>query len=108
MGKGRTSRSKKRKYYGNQHATKSDDLSKVDYTIYSKLCKADESITSSSSKLSISMDVNKELMPLDKNNLCGNRIIDIEILMVILASLCCPVCYDNKLHLEENSRFELL
>lgn len=96
MGHLKNYRSKKRKFTGNQHIipSKSETVT-VDCS--------DRNTASSSklqSKKDVSLDESSKI-----NELCGSRIMDIEILVSVFAMLSCSVCFNSKLSLTEDSRF---
>lgn len=98
MGHRQNYRSKKRKFTGNKYTNENR------IQVVSAGCS--DVNTASSSKLEAVKDVsaseNSEII-----ELCGNRIMDIEILVSVFAILCCPLCFQNKLSLIEDSRFGL-
>lgn len=93
MGHNRTYRPKKRKYHGNRKENAVSNSVVDDASV----------LTRSEAKLSNSAI----LFENEDENLCGNRIIDIAVLISVFSALCCPVCFEKDLCLKEDSKFGL-
>lgn len=97
MPKARSKRSKKRVFYGNR------------YTTANKSSVSNSNIsTASASKLKVNEIVyQKSVEKCEKQELEGNRIIDLQTLFSVFSLLCCPNCLLPCLELCEDSRFGL-
>lgn len=103
MPKYRAKRSKKRSFYGNRFGGKQNISEESDVA---STVSVNEILTSSASKLNNS--VNEAKVVEDKDDILkGNRIFDIETLISVFSILCCPVCIQTDLKLEEDSKFGL-
>lgn len=97
MGHRNNYQTKKRKFRGNRY-TVAEQSTPVDSPSDNK--------TASSSKLEGNQEVFR-VENSDINEICGHRIVDIDILISVFAVLCCPVCFNEKLSLIEDSQFGL-
>ncbi|GBM59358.1 hypothetical protein AVEN_17397-1 [Araneus ventricosus] len=93
-------RSKRRKFYGNRFITSKE------VTTYVSGTSSEVMLTCSEKKLQTSQEHFRDVT-VDKKELTGFRIIDIEILISILSVLLCPECKNNGLYLVEDSIFGL-
>ncbi|GBM47574.1 hypothetical protein AVEN_90281-1 [Araneus ventricosus] len=93
-------RSKRRKFYGNRSKTSKEVTTSVSGT------SSEVMLTCSEKKLQTFQEHFRDDI-VDKKELTGFRIIDIEILIIILSILLCPECENNGLYLVEDSIFGL-
>ncbi|GBN27205.1 hypothetical protein AVEN_89836-1 [Araneus ventricosus] len=93
-------RSKRRKFYGNRFKTSKEVTTSVPGT------SSEVMLTCSEKKLQTSQEHFRDVT-VDKKELTGFRITDIEILISILSILLCPECKNNGLYLVEDSIFGL-
>ncbi|GBM73975.1 hypothetical protein AVEN_155327-1 [Araneus ventricosus] len=93
-------RSKKRKFHGNRHSSSKQAACSVDVS-------STQNKTCSEKKLLNSQQHLNDLVDLNKEQLSGFRIIDLEILVSVFTLLYCPVCFTDNLYLVEDSTFGL-
>ncbi|GBM05563.1 hypothetical protein AVEN_94827-1 [Araneus ventricosus] len=93
MPKYRTKRTKNRSFHGNRFTNANQSV--------------EEPATASPSKLIMNDCAELKDEVNGRNELKGNRIMDIFILNCVFAALCCPECLKTGLKLTEDSRFGL-
>ncbi|GBN04858.1 hypothetical protein AVEN_124474-1 [Araneus ventricosus] len=93
-------RRKKRKFHGNRHSSSKQAACSVDVS-------STQDKTCSEKKLLNSQQHLNDLVDLNKEQLSGFRIIDLEILVIVFTLLYCPVCFTDNLYLVEDSTFGL-